>query len=78
MYSKQAELDTINTELNFMKVGDPVPVNNFDEHDLHIEEHTKQLEALKKSFTEETKLGEIQVSLLEAHIALHKQMKMRI
>lgn len=76
MIDKVAELDTIKTEHEFMQVGDPVPVNMFDEHDLHIKEH----EALKDTLKNENEEAYVQnfIDVLDAHIGLHKEMKQRI
>ena len=78
MYNEQAELDTIKSEHFFIMAGDFLPVNAFDNQDLHLEMHKAKLEELKKSILEPSKLSENQVLLLEAHIALHEQTKKRI
>lgn len=76
MYDVQKEIDTIETEHRYMSVGDPVPVNRFDEHDLHIEKH----EAFRKTLDnkEESVLKQAEIDFLDAHIALHKEMKKSI
>lgn len=75
MYNKQVELDTINREHMFMMVGDPVSVNRFDNHELHIEEHKSHLSELKEKDYEDVKLKEFEIQILEAHIALHEEFK---
>lgn len=75
MYSKQIELDTIKREHNFMMVGDPVPVNQFDNHDLHIEEHKSRIKELKNTNYEDARLTQLELNLLEAHVSLHEEIK---
>lgn len=75
MYNKQIELDTIKREHNFMMVGDPVPVNKFDDHDLHIAEHLQRLGELKNGDHKDIKLKEFEIQILEAHIQLHEEVK---
>lgn len=67
------ELDTIKSEHNFMRVGDPVPVNNFDDHESHIIEHTKELESLSND--EQAVFIQHYIDLLTAHIKLHEEVK---
>jgi predicted RNA-binding protein (virulence factor B family) len=74
MNDNQVLLDKINTEHRYMQVGDAVPVNMFDDHDSEIVEHTKQLEILKSQENDNV-LQSRSISLLEAHIALHKEYK---
>lgn len=76
MEDRQKELSTIVTEQNFMRVGDPMIVNEHDDHDLHIEEHTKELNTLDNS--EQTMFKQNYINILKSHIELHKQYKERI
>lgn len=70
---KITELDTIKTEHNFMQAGDPVPVNQFDDHDAHIKEHETERESLTNKNLEV--YTERYMNLLDAHIELHKEYK---
>lgn len=76
MYDTQKELSTINTEHNFMRVGDPMLVNSHDEHELHIEEHNKELNTLVND--NESIYKQHYIDLLKAHIGLHEQYIKRI
>jgi hypothetical protein len=70
MQNKQAQLDKIQTEHNYMRVGDPVPVNHTDDHAFEITEHKKQLAEIKD---DDTQFTAIYKKLLQAHIDLHDE-----
>ena len=75
MYNEQIELDTIIREHKFIEVGDPVPTNRFDAHDLHLQKHKERLDELKKAEYKDIKLKQFEIQLLQAHIDLHNEMK---
>ncbi len=70
------ELSTISTEHEFMRVGDPVPVNRFDKHDLHITEHKELRKTLENKNAEI--YTQLFIDVLDAHTALHEDMKRSI
>lgn len=75
MFDKQKEIDTIKTEHNFFNVADPLPVNEHDEHDMHIKEHEEFRKMLEAQ--EETGYNNQKLLVLNEHIELHKQWKKR-
>jgi hypothetical protein len=76
MFDKQKELSTIDTEHKFMNVGDPMIVNQHDNHSFHIEEHTKQLATLTND--DESVYKQHGIDILKSHIAFHEQYIKRI
>ena len=76
MFDEQKELDTIKTEHNFFNVGDLIPVNRFDEHDMHIKEHKKFKKSLEEQ--EDTDFNRQKLLILNEHITNHELFKSRI
>lgn len=75
MIQKSVELDIIKSEHLFLGVGDPLPVSPIHDHDLHLEKHQEQLDALLKE--EESGYRNQRILVLGAHIDLHKEYKKR-
>ena len=76
MFDETKELDTIMIEHRYLSVGDPVPANKFDQHDLHIAKHNERLAELDESADSVIKQAEI--NMLKAHIRLHEEIKQSI
>jgi hypothetical protein len=70
------QIDIIKSEHHFMRVGDPVPVLDGHDHDSHIANHQKELDAISNDDQEMTK--KLQIDLLKAHIELHKEFKNKL
>lgn len=74
MNDDQILLDKINTEHRYIDVGDPVPVNMFDDHDSEIVEHKKYLNFLKTQDNDDVAQTR-KIALLMSHINLHEDYK---
>jgi hypothetical protein len=70
-----AEVDTIKVENLYLNVGDPVPVNPFDDHDMHVKHHQEFLDQISKD--EESGFKKQKMLIIAEHIELHKQCKKR-
>ena len=76
MNDEDKELSTIDTEHLFMKAGDPMVVNRFDVHELHIQKHKEKLLTLNRE--NDDILNQAYINMLEKHIQLHEDMQLSI
>lgn len=66
-----ADIDTAKTENLYFNVGDPMPVNPFDDHDIHIKQHQELLDAISKE--DESGFKKQKMLIISEHIELHKE-----